>query len=138
MMPRLRRTSFICSKRFNNFWKCIIICCLLNNISSFAQRPDSLYSTNDTASLQNVTITAFAAQAKWKDVPASVAVLTKNNFQRYDHSSLVPAMNTIAGVRMEERSPGSYRFSIRGSLLRSPFGVRNVKMYLDDLPFTDA
>jgi iron complex outermembrane receptor protein len=39
---------------------------------------------------------------------------------------------------MEERSPGSYRLSIRGSLLRSPFGVRNVKMYLNDLPFTDA
>jgi iron complex outermembrane receptor protein len=39
---------------------------------------------------------------------------------------------------MEERSPGSYRLSIRGSLLRSPFGVRNVKVYLNDLPFTDA
>ena len=39
---------------------------------------------------------------------------------------------------MEERSPGSYRLSIRGSLLRSPFGVRNVKLYLDDFIFTDA
>jgi iron complex outermembrane receptor protein len=39
---------------------------------------------------------------------------------------------------MEERSPGSYRFSIRGSLLRSPFGVRNIKFYLDDFPLTDA
>lgn len=47
-------------------------------------------------------------------------------------------MNTVPGIRMEERSPGSYRLSIRGSLLRSPFGVRNVKMYLNDLPFTDA
>jgi iron complex outermembrane receptor protein len=39
---------------------------------------------------------------------------------------------------MEERSPGSYRFSIRGSLLRSPFGVRNVKMYWNGLPLTDG
>jgi iron complex outermembrane receptor protein len=38
---------------------------------------------------------------------------------------------------MEERSPGSYRFSIRGSTLRSPFGVRNVKMYWNELPLTD-
>lgn len=38
---------------------------------------------------------------------------------------------------MEERSPGSYRLSFRGSTLRSPFGVRNVKVYLDGIPFTD-
>ena len=39
---------------------------------------------------------------------------------------------------MEERSPGSYRMNIRGSTLRSPFGVRNVKIYWDEIPFTDA
>ncbi len=39
---------------------------------------------------------------------------------------------------MEERSPGSYRLSIRGSLLRSPFGIRNIKVYLDEFPLTDA
>jgi iron complex outermembrane receptor protein len=39
---------------------------------------------------------------------------------------------------MEERSPGSYRFSIRGSSLRSPFGVRNVKFYWNGLPLTDG
>ena len=38
---------------------------------------------------------------------------------------------------MEERSPGSYRFNIRGSSLRSPFGVRNVKLYYNDIPYTD-
>jgi iron complex outermembrane receptor protein len=38
---------------------------------------------------------------------------------------------------MEERSPGSYRFNIRGSSLRSPFGVRNVKVYFNDIPITD-
>jgi iron complex outermembrane receptor protein len=38
---------------------------------------------------------------------------------------------------MEERSPASYRLSIRGSSLRSPFGVRNVKIYLNGIPFSD-
>ena len=37
-----------------------------------------------------------------------------------------------------ERSPGSYRLSVRGSLLRSPWGVRNVKVYMDEFPLTDA
>jgi iron complex outermembrane receptor protein len=39
---------------------------------------------------------------------------------------------------MEERSPGSYRLSIRGSLLRSPFGVRNIKVYFDEFPLTNG
>ena len=39
---------------------------------------------------------------------------------------------------MEERSPSSYRLSIRGSLLRSPFGVRNIKVYWNDIPLTDG
>src|SRR5690606_23191349 len=50
----------------------------------------------------------------------------------------LPAVNLVPGVRMEERSPGSYRFSIRGSSLRSPFGVRNVKANWNGLPFTDG
>jgi iron complex outermembrane receptor protein len=39
---------------------------------------------------------------------------------------------------MEERSPGSYRLSIRGSLLRSPFGIRNIKVYMDEFSLTDG
>ncbi|MBC8110923.1 MAG: TonB-dependent receptor, partial [Verrucomicrobia bacterium] len=30
------------------------------------------------------------------------------------------------------------RLSIRGSLIRSPFGIRNVKVYWNDIPLTDA
>jgi len=52
-------------------------------------------------------------------------------------TSLVNGLNAVAGVRMEERSPGSYRLSIRGSSLRSPFGVRNIKVYWNGIPVTD-
>jgi len=139
MILLLRRIPFICNKRFNILMKLVIrILCTFIIDSSFAQQKDSLNNSNDTVSLQNVTVTAFASQGKWKDAPVSIAVVTKNSLQRYDIASLVPSMNTVAGVRMEERSPGSYRFSIRGSLLRSPFGVRNIKIYWDDIPFTDA
>jgi iron complex outermembrane recepter protein len=70
--------------------------------------------------------------------PASIAIIDQPALHRYNQISLVPAVNTIPGVRMEERSPGSYRFSIRGSLLRSPFGVRNIKVYWNEVPLTDA
>lgn len=139
MQLSLRRTTFICNKHFNILLKLVIVIfCSFIITSSFAQEKDSINNETDTTSLQNVTVTAFASQGKWKDAPVSIAVVTKNNLQRYDLASLVPSMNTVTGVRMEERSAGSYRFSIRGSLLRSPFGVRNIKIYWDDIPFTDA
>ena len=71
------------------------------------------------------------------DVPATISVISKAQFNRYNNISLLPALNTTPGVRMEERSPGSYRLNIRGSSLRSPFGVRNVKVYYNNIPYTD-
>ena len=68
----------------------------------------------------------------------AVGTLDQVALQQQSSTSLVSAMNTISGIRMEERSPGSYRLSIRGSLLRSPFGIRNVKIYMDEFPLTDA
>lgn len=85
-----------------------------------------------------VVITGYLSRQPIAQVPASTAVLNPKASMNGSQQSLLPVMNTVPGIRMEERSPGSYRLSIRGSLLRSPFGVRNVKVYLNDLPFTDA
>lgn len=85
-----------------------------------------------------VKVHGFGTLSTRLQTPASVSVLKEADLQRYQGTSLLPAVNNIPGVRMEERSPGSYRLSIRGSLLRSPFGVRNVKLYLDDFILTDA
>jgi iron complex outermembrane receptor protein len=86
----------------------------------------------------DVTVRAFENNAAAKNVPAAVTVLNKASLERYGNVSLVPALNTVPGVKMDERSPGSYRLSVRGNLLRSTFGVRNVKVYWDGIPFTDA
>ncbi|MFN8250715.1 MAG: TonB-dependent receptor [Ferruginibacter sp.] len=93
--------------------------------------------TDSVMLLDNVVITAFQ-QNNTVNSGTIVKVLTTNNADRYNKTSLVHAFNTVAGVRMEERSPGSYRINIRGSSLRSPFGVRNVKVYWNDIPVTDA
>jgi len=69
---------------------------------------------------------------------SAVSLIDSNQIRNQQNNSLVSTFNTVAGVRMEERSPGSYRLSMRGSLLRSPFGIRNIKIYIDDLPLTDA
>ncbi|MEP6467653.1 MAG: Plug domain-containing protein, partial [Parafilimonas sp.] len=106
--------------------------------NSAKAQTDSLKNFNDTTTLETVTVTAFGSNTNWKNTPAVVAIINKNQLQRFDNKTLVPVLNTVAGVRMEERSPGSYRLSIRGSLLRSPFGVRNIKIYWNDIPLTDA
>ena len=81
---------------------------------------------------------AFSQQVKWKEAAAAIGIINSVDLGRYAPNSLVPSFNKISGVRMEERSPGSYRLSIRGSLLRSPFGVRNTKVYWNELPLSDA
>jgi iron complex outermembrane receptor protein len=93
---------------------------------------------DSTRLLQEVLIQAYATDRPLDKVAVSVGYVSTESLQRFNTTSFLPAVNTIPGVRMEERSPGSYRFSIRGSLLRSPFGVRNVKAYWNGLPLTDG
>ena len=92
----------------------------------------------DKSILPEATVYSFEQRKAARSIPAAVTVLEKDLLNRYSPSSLVSALNTVPGVKMDERSPGSYRISIRGNLLRSTFGVRNVKIYWNGIPFTDA
>jgi iron complex outermembrane receptor protein len=105
---------------------------LFNSISFSQEKTDSIKP------LENILIKAYNANTIVSKVPAAISIISKSSLQSTSTFSLLPAFNNIAGVRMEERSPGSYRLSMRGSLLRSPFGVRNVKVYLNDFILTDA
>jgi iron complex outermembrane receptor protein len=106
---------------------------LLFHQFSFAQENPV---TDSSKTLDELVITAFE-QNRVISCGTIVKVLNRDNADRYNKTSLVNGFNSIAGVRMEERSPGSYRINIRGSSLRSPFGVRNVKVYWNDIPVTD-
>lgn len=92
----------------------------------------------DSVRLTEVTVQSYPGSRTLLRVPSAVSLVDEQEIQKQSGQSFVPVMNTVPGVRMEERSPGSYRLSIRGSLLRSPFGIRNVKIYLEDFPLTDA
>jgi len=101
----------------------------------------AIYGQEETADstkiLDEVTIKAFEQNKSLRNSTATVKIIEFNNGDRNNKTSLVNGFNTVAGVRMEERSPGSYRINIRGSSLRSPFGVRNVKVYWNSIPLTD-
>jgi iron complex outermembrane recepter protein len=116
-------------------WRKIILFLLITGSTShfkIAAQSDSVKI------LDEVTVKGYRSNRPLMLVPASIGVVDSLTINRFNNTSLLSAVNTVAGVRMEERSPGSYRFSIRGSLLRSPFGVRNVKFYWNGLPLTDG
>src|SRR5690606_4930551 len=92
----------------------------------------------DSINIEPVLVRAYFQQQPLLQSTASVALLGQPLLSAQQGIHLVSALNTVPGVRMEERSPGSYRLSIRGSLLRSPFGIRNIKVYMDEMPLTDA
>ncbi|MEJ7739443.1 MAG: TonB-dependent receptor [Chitinophagaceae bacterium] len=87
--------------------------------------------------LEEVVVKGYEQNRKLVEVAAPVSIISRQQLQRFGPGSILPAVNAAPGVRMEERSPGSYRLNIRGSSLRSPFGVRNVKIYWNNIPFTD-
>ncbi|MEP6596073.1 MAG: TonB-dependent receptor plug domain-containing protein [Ginsengibacter sp.] len=113
--------------------KAALVVMLFCKLSSYAQNEDSIKKVT----LPEVLIKAFEQNRKLKDVPAAINYISKQTLESFSTSSIVSAVNATPGVRMEERSPGSYRLNIRGSSLRSPFGVRNVKIYYNDIPYTD-
>jgi len=94
--------------------------------------------SQDTTGIDEVKVITYVIKQGLFQIPAAAAVIDSTQVSTQQFNSLVPVLNTIPGVRMEERSPGSYRLSIRGSLLRSPFGIRNIKIYFDEFPLTDA
>src|SRR5512133_809417 len=94
--------------------------------------------TDSIFKLKEIEIKAYFTPHPLIYSPSSAFIVDKNLIKQQSGNSFLPAINVVPGVRMEERSPGSYRLSIRGSLLRSPFGVRNVKIYIDEFPLTDA
>lgn len=106
-----------------------LFCCLLPLVS-IAQRDTAIH-------LSEVQVTGFTADKKLMNQSSAVSYIGRQAFDRYAATSLVSAVNSMPGVRMEERSPGSYRINVRGSTLRSPFGVRNVKVYYNGIPYTD-
>ncbi|MCU0403370.1 MAG: TonB-dependent receptor [Chitinophagaceae bacterium] len=120
-------------------WKVGFLFLLL--VFTFSFSVNGQYDT--TAFLVNqdtlqVTITAFGQYRREQQVLPSQHILVGATLDRYNKTSFIQSLNTLPGVRMEERSPGSYRLNMRGSSLRSPFGVRNVKVYYNGLPLTDA
>ncbi len=107
----------------------------LPQLPALAQtQPDTVRAV----ALPGATVTGYGQQLPLRRTAAAVGVLDARALEQFSPAALTQAVNTLPGVRLEERATASYRLSIRGSTLRSPFGVRNVKVYYNGIPFTEA
>lgn len=98
----------------------------------------SISLASNTTSLSEVVVVGHSNNRKLIETAGSIGYLSQKEIQRSNNVSLNQSLNIIPGVRMEENGfGGSTRLSIRGSQLRSPWGIRNIKVYWNDLPLTD-
>ncbi|WP_019947893.1 TonB-dependent receptor family protein [Hymenobacter aerophilus] len=110
---------------------------LLLPVAAFAQ-PTAPPDTARSIALPEATVAGYGQQLPLRRTAAAVGTLDRADFERFPDNALTQVVNTLPGVRLEERATASYRLSVRGSTLRSPFGVRNTKVYYQGLPFTEA
>lgn len=117
------------------YWSFCVVLFLGAATQTLIAQSDSLSSLS--LDLPIIRINAYSKHSDLIRIPATVQVI-EDTLNPVSAFSMAPALNMAPGVKLEERSPGSYRLSIRGSTLRSPFGIRNVKVYLDGLSLTDG
>jgi iron complex outermembrane receptor protein len=88
-------------------------------------------------SLSPAVVEGFLSPSQNASTPGSFGLIKPKLLAAGDEFALQNAMNTIPGVAMESRGyGGSQRIQIRGSFLRAPFAVRNIKMYMNGIPLS--
>jgi iron complex outermembrane recepter protein len=96
----------------------------------------SLESNRET--LNDVVVTGFSNEKRLQDVAGSVGLVSAKDFQRANSFSLKPVLDLVPGVRVDQSNLSETRISIRGVGVRSAFGNRNLKFYINDIPITEA
>jgi iron complex outermembrane receptor protein len=103
---------------------------------------NTCFAQTDSLEINNVVLPSFQLDAfqfktEWIKSASNVELIDSSYLDQGHQLSPQTSLNSMPGVRFESRGiDGSRRISIRGSSLRSPFGVRNIKMYWNGIPIT--
>lgn len=88
-------------------------------------------------SLSAVRVTAYGGNKSNRETAGAVALLTGDQIRQGSGVSLQTSFNSVPGVQMDQSTFSEARISIRGNGVRSSYGIRNVKIYLNDIPLTE-
>lgn len=92
---------------------------------------------SSAVSLNAVRVTAYNGNKTIKETAGGVALLSAEQIRQGDGVSLQSAFNSVPGVQMDQSTLSEARISIRGNGVRSSFGIRNIKIYVNDIPVTE-
>lgn len=92
----------------------------------------------DAVSLNEVRVTAYSGNKTNKETAGAVASISGSQLRQGNGLSLQAALNSVPGVRMDQSTLSESRIAIRGNGVRSPWGIRNIKIYVNDIPVTEA
>jgi iron complex outermembrane receptor protein len=92
----------------------------------------------DESQLNEVRVLGFFGNRPIKETAGSIGVITSAQLNRGNALSFQGALNSIPGVRMDQSTLSEARISIRGNGVRSSYGIRSLKIYLNDIPITEA
>src|SRR5699024_9200273 len=101
-------------------------------------RPLKIYLEKNKVSLNEVLITSYNSGKLNKDTPGAIASIDENRIHQGSGTSLQAAFNSIPGVEMDQSSLSDSRVSIRGNGIRSPWGIRDIKVYVNGIPLTET
>lgn len=93
---------------------------------------------SDPLTLNEVRVSGYGGYKTNKETAGAIALLDASQIKQSDGISLQDALNSVPGVRMDQSTLSDSRISIRGSGVRSPWGIRNTKIYINDIPLTEA
>ncbi len=92
----------------------------------------------DAVRLNEVRVSAYNTNKTIQETAGAITLVTARDIGRGSAVSFQPAFNAIAGVRMDQSTLSEARISIRGNGVRSAFGIRNLKIYINEIPVTEA
>jgi len=92
----------------------------------------------DGLSLNEVRVAGYNSHKTNKETAGSVALVTSKDINRGSGVSFQSAFNAIPGVRMDQSTLSEARISIRGNGVRASYGIRNIKIYVNEIPVTEA
>lgn len=116
----------------------LIVVLAMGFLEAQGQEQERKKEETETTNLTEIIITGFHGRKTNKETPGSIGVITARDIARGAGVSFQAAMNSIPGVRMEQSTLSEARISIRGNGVRASYGMRNIKVYVNEIPVTEA
>lgn len=105
--------------------------------ASAMEAPDSLMW--NWVALDSAAVSTFSPLIPSEQIAGSRWITDSNLVNGFGAHDVSVALNQLPGVNMETRgNGGSRRLNVRGSSLRSPFGVRNTMLFMHGFLMTEA